>query len=111
MAEINYSTASDNAILQKGRDEGRIIVTLDADFATLLALSRATTPSVIRMRLQGLYGQKAAKLIREVSVALCRRLGERGGGNCSIRADTNPSFAVAAVTGSRSPKIYGQTKS
>jgi predicted nuclease of predicted toxin-antitoxin system len=77
VAEINYSTASDIAILQKGRDEGRIIVTLDADFATLLALSRATTPSVIRMRLQGLYGQKAAKLIREV-LSLCAEDLEKG---------------------------------
>jgi predicted nuclease of predicted toxin-antitoxin system len=66
VAEIEYSTASDIAILQKGRDEGRIIVTLDADFATLLALSRATAPSVIRIRLQGLYSEKAATLIKAV---------------------------------------------
>ncbi len=77
VAEINYSTASDIAILQKGRDEGRTIVTLDADFATLLALSRATSPSVVRIRLQGLYGQKAAKLIRAV-LSLCAEDLEKG---------------------------------
>ncbi|HTY25070.1 MAG TPA: DUF5615 family PIN-like protein [Desulfomonilaceae bacterium] len=56
VAEIGYSTADDAAILQKGRHEDRIIVTLDADFATLLAISRSTSPSVIRIRLEGLYG-------------------------------------------------------
>jgi predicted nuclease of predicted toxin-antitoxin system len=64
--EIGCSTADDAAILQKGREEGRIVVTLDADFLALLALSGATAPSVIRIRLEGLYGRKAADLIRTV---------------------------------------------
>lgn len=48
VGEIGYSTADDAAILQRGRDEERIVITLDADFHALLALSRAATPSVIR---------------------------------------------------------------
>jgi predicted nuclease of predicted toxin-antitoxin system len=66
VSEIGYSTADDAAILQKGRDEERVVITLDADFHALLALSRATTPSVIRIRIEGLYGQKAADLIQAV---------------------------------------------
>ena len=53
-------------ILQKGRDEGRIVVTLDAEFHALLALSRATSPSVIRIRIEGLHGPEAASLIEAV---------------------------------------------
>jgi predicted nuclease of predicted toxin-antitoxin system len=69
VGEIGCSTADDAVILERGRDEDRIVVTLDADFHALLALSRATTPSVIRIRAEGLYGQKAADLIR--AVLLC----------------------------------------
>ena len=62
VGEIGFSTAEDKAILQMGRDEGRIVVTLDADFHALLALSRAASPSVIRIRIEGLNAEKAARL-------------------------------------------------
>jgi predicted nuclease of predicted toxin-antitoxin system len=41
VSEIGYSTADDATILKRGRDEGRIAITLDADFHALLALSGA----------------------------------------------------------------------
>lgn len=66
VSEIGCSTADDATILERGRTEGRIVVTLDADFHALLARSGATTPSVIRIRIEGLYGQKAADLIQAV---------------------------------------------
>lgn len=66
VSEIDYSTADDATILAKGREENRIVITFDADFHALLALSRATTPSVIRIRIEGLYGKKAADLIQVV---------------------------------------------
>ena len=66
VGEIGCSTASDKSILQKARDDGRIVVTLDADFHTLLALSGSTSPSVIRIRMEGLRGKDAADLIRTV---------------------------------------------
>jgi predicted nuclease of predicted toxin-antitoxin system len=66
VGEIGYSTADDASILERGRTEGRIVITADADFHALLALSAATAPSVIRIRIEGLYGQKAADLIQAV---------------------------------------------
>jgi predicted nuclease of predicted toxin-antitoxin system len=66
VGDIGYSTADDAAILEKGREEKRIVITFDADFHALLALSRAATPSVIRIRIEGLYGKKAADLIQAV---------------------------------------------
>ncbi len=66
VGEIGCSAADDAVILQRGRDEDRIVITLDADFHALLALSRATAPSVIRIRIEGLHGPKAADLIQAV---------------------------------------------
>jgi predicted nuclease of predicted toxin-antitoxin system len=66
VGEIGLSTANDSTILQRARNDQRVVVTLDADFGALLAISRATSPSVIRIRLEGLYGQKAADIIQTV---------------------------------------------
>jgi predicted nuclease of predicted toxin-antitoxin system len=66
VSEIDYSTADDATILQRGREEERIVITFDADFHALLALSGAISPSVIRIRIEGLYGKKAAELIQAV---------------------------------------------
>jgi predicted nuclease of predicted toxin-antitoxin system len=38
-SEISLATAEDELILQRGRSEGRIVITLDADFDTLMELS------------------------------------------------------------------------
>jgi len=42
--------ADDETIFARGREEGRIIVSADTDFATLLALRRETFPSIILFR-------------------------------------------------------------
>jgi predicted nuclease of predicted toxin-antitoxin system len=51
VGNIGYAAAADADILEKGRQENRVIVTLDADFHALLALTEATSPSVIRIRI------------------------------------------------------------
>ena len=57
VGEISMSAAEDVEILERAREEKRIVVTLDADFHTLLALNDATEPSVIRIRIQRLRAQ------------------------------------------------------
>lgn len=65
VGEIGLAAATDNEILQRGRQEERVVVTLDADFHALLAFSKALSPSVIRIRIEGLTGPMAANVIRE----------------------------------------------
>lgn len=66
VGDRGLATASDSEILNFGQQEGMIVVTLDADFHTLLALSGLTGPSVIRIRIEGLRGEALAKLIVSV---------------------------------------------
>jgi predicted nuclease of predicted toxin-antitoxin system len=66
VGEISMSSASDSAILALARAEDRTVVTLDADFHALLALSSARFPSVIRLRIEGLKGIETAHLIQRV---------------------------------------------
>jgi predicted nuclease of predicted toxin-antitoxin system len=61
--DIGMATAEDGAILAAALSEGRVVVTLDADFHALLALSGASLPSVIRLRDQGLKGDDVAALL------------------------------------------------
>ena len=50
--------------------QGRTIVTVDADFHAPLALSNATSPSTIRVPIEGLRGDELAALVQRV-VTLC----------------------------------------
>lgn len=66
VGEIGLATAEDIEIIEKGRQDKRTIITLDADFHALLALSSATSPSVIRIRIEGLKGEALAHLINQI---------------------------------------------
>lgn len=66
VGDIGLATASDAMILNYSRQEGRAVVTLDADFHALLALSGAGGPSVIRIRIEGLRAQNLASLLVSV---------------------------------------------
>lgn len=66
VGERSLSSASDANILELARQEQRIVVTLDTDFHALLALSGASRPSVIRVRIEGLRAAPLASLLVDV---------------------------------------------
>jgi len=66
VGDRGLATASDSKILAFGHQEGMVVVTLDADFHTLLALSGLIGPSVIRIRIEGLRGEALARLLVSV---------------------------------------------
>jgi predicted nuclease of predicted toxin-antitoxin system len=68
--DIGMATAADEELIERARIEERTIVTLDADFHALLALSNASSPSTVRVRIEGLRGEELAKLVQRV-VTLC----------------------------------------
>jgi predicted nuclease of predicted toxin-antitoxin system len=64
--DVGLAVAEDDVILDWCRSHGRWIVTHDADFHALLAVTAARAPSVIRIRIEGLRDQALATLIRRV---------------------------------------------
>lgn len=63
VGEVNKSRASDEEILEYARLEKRTVITLDADFHAILAVTNATLPSTVRIRTQGLNGAAVAELL------------------------------------------------
>ena len=64
--EVGLATAEDVDILAWCREQERILITHDSDCHALLAMSGATDPSVIRIRIEGLRDEAMAALIRRV---------------------------------------------
>lgn len=68
VGEVGMSTAADEEILTFALRKNGIVVTLDADFHAILAVSGAVGPSVIRIRIQGLRAAEIAEYLHLVSV-------------------------------------------
>jgi len=66
VGNLGMAASSDSEILDEGRTRGWVVVTLDADFHALLALSEASSPSVIRIRIEGMKGDQVARIISRV---------------------------------------------
>ena len=50
VADLGLMTATDDQLFDRAVKDGLVVVTADSDFGMLLALRRATSPSVIHMR-------------------------------------------------------------
>ena len=66
VGDIGLSRADDLQILERAREQGRTCVTLDADFHALLATREAKSPSVVRIRREGLNGRAISDLLLKV---------------------------------------------
>lgn len=64
--DCGLAEAADAEILQRAAEQNRVVVTLDADFHALLALSEARRPSVIRLRIEGLRAEEFCHLLQRV---------------------------------------------
>jgi predicted nuclease of predicted toxin-antitoxin system len=64
VSERELARATDAEILELARLEGRVCVTLDANFHALLAHSAAASPSTIRIRIEGLDARGLAQVLR-----------------------------------------------
>ncbi len=49
-SDYELQRASDEEVLDRARAEGRVLISADTDFGTILARTRADTPSVIEVR-------------------------------------------------------------
>lgn len=63
VGDIGLNRAEDSRILDHAREHKRTCVTLDADFHALLATSEVTSPSVVRIRREGLRGKAICDLL------------------------------------------------
>jgi predicted nuclease of predicted toxin-antitoxin system len=66
VGDLGMSQAADDVILAAARQRDAIVVTFDADFHQTLAARRATSPSVVRIRIEGLKGDQVAAILRQV---------------------------------------------
>ncbi len=61
--DIGLARATDEQLLERAKLDGRVVVTLDADFHAILARTGASMPSVVRVRVEGLGAVALAQLV------------------------------------------------
>ena len=66
VGDLGLARAADAHILDVARERQAVVVTLDADFHTLLATSHAASPSVVRIRIESLNGEQLSSLLMQV---------------------------------------------
>jgi len=81
------SRADDQEILAWALGENATVVTLDADFHTILAVSGATAPSVIRLRRQGLNAPAVVEIVRNVAARFQAELEHGVDGDSESKQD------------------------
>lgn len=81
-AELGLESAEDSAILGAAREDGRVVITADSDFGTLLASTRATSPSVLYVRRSS--GRRADAMLEMISVNLPALEEPLGSGSIAV---------------------------
>ncbi len=66
VGQLGLAAETDEAVLNEGRLRDAVVVTLDAVFHAILARIRASLPSVVCIRTQGLKGEGVARLLGQV---------------------------------------------
>ena len=85
VGDLGMAKATDAKILESARERQAVVVTLDSDFHTLLATSRAVSPSVVRIRIEGLKGEPLASILGRVLAEAETEL--KAGAVVSVTAD------------------------
>lgn len=62
-SSVGPANAPDRAVMEWARANGCVVFTNDLDFSALLAMTRATGPSVLQVRLQDLLPATAGPLV------------------------------------------------
>ena len=63
VGDLGLANAADATILERAVSDARMVITLDADFHRLLAISGASQPSVVRIREEGLKAEGMVVLL------------------------------------------------
>jgi predicted nuclease of predicted toxin-antitoxin system len=74
VAEENLAGADDSAIARSVRAEGRVLITLDLDFANIRAYPPSAQPGIIVLRLKRQDKRAVIGLVRRIISAMKTRL-------------------------------------
>jgi predicted nuclease of predicted toxin-antitoxin system len=85
VGDLGMAAATDLQILEAARKRRDVVVTLDSDFHALQAATRAVSPSVVRIRIEGRKGEQLAVILQRVLAVASTEL--EAGATVSVTAD------------------------
>ena len=65
-SSIGKPTAPDEEIMRFARENGFVIFTHDLDFGTMLALTQATSPSILQVRAQDILPDSIGRIVTTI---------------------------------------------
>src|SRR4051812_15263009 len=68
-SDLNMQRAADEEILRLSDARQSVIITLDSDFHTIIAVNSLTTPSVVRLRREGCRAEALVEILHPVLVS------------------------------------------